>query len=217
MQANISSPYTLYGAKGSGSAAVEAALIIAGVEYRLVEAASWKPGRGLDALRAINPLAQIPTLLLPDAGVLTESAAILIYLDTQFPGSGLLPADVLRKAQAVRGLVFIAANCYAAIGVIDYPERWCSDPDEPLRERIISGSTRRLYEYWDTFADAFPAAPWLSGEFLGALDLLAATVSKWSGSRQHLAQSRPDFSALLEKIESDPRVAPVFLKHWPKQ
>ena len=29
------------------------------------------------------------------------------------------------RAQALRGLVFIAANCYAAIGVIDYPERWC--------------------------------------------------------------------------------------------
>ena len=33
--------------------------------------------------------------------------------------------------------------------------------------------------------------PWLSGERLGALDILAATVSMWSGARKALAESRP--------------------------
>ncbi|MDQ2736460.1 MAG: glutathione S-transferase, partial [Pseudomonadota bacterium] len=55
---------TLYGIKGSGSAAVEAALEVAGLAYRQVEAASWKPSPGLDELKSVNPLAQIPTLVL---------------------------------------------------------------------------------------------------------------------------------------------------------
>jgi GST-like protein len=38
----------------------------------------------------------------------------------------------------------------------------------------------------------------------------------WSGARKHLAQSRPDFAALLARIEADPRLAPVWAKHWPK-
>ena len=60
----------LYGTQGSGAAAVEAALEIAGVPYRSVEAASWKPGSpGLEELRGVNPLAQIPTVVLPDGGV----------------------------------------------------------------------------------------------------------------------------------------------------
>ena len=29
----------------------------------------------------------------------------------------------------------------------------------------------------------------------------------WSGARKHLAESRPAFSALLARIEADPRVA----------
>ena len=54
----------LYGTQGSGAAAVEAALEIAGVPYRSVEAASWKPGSpGLEDLRGVNPLAQIPTVV----------------------------------------------------------------------------------------------------------------------------------------------------------
>jgi len=207
--------YTLFGSKGSGSASAEAALTVAGIEFRSVDAATWNPGPGLDELTRVNPLAQIPTLLLPDGSVLTESAAILIHLGLTHPASGLLPADPAARAQTLRGLVYIAANCYAAIGLIDYPERWCAEPDEKTNKRIKTGATQRLHHLWDVFADTYPARPFLGGEHIGALDLLAAVVSKWSGSRKHLATARPAFSALLARIESEPRVAPIFARHWP--
>jgi len=207
--------YTLFGSKGSGSASAEAALTVAGIEFRIVDAASWEPGPGLDELTRVNPLAQIPTLLLPDGSVLTESAAILIHLGLAHPASGLLPADATARAQTLRGLVYVAANCYAAIGLIDYPERWCAEPDEKTNIRIKTGATQRLHHLWEIFADTFPARPFLGGAQLGALDLLTAVVSKWSGSRKHLATARPAFSALLARIESEPRVAPVFARHWP--
>ena len=193
--------HVLYGSRGSGSAAIEAA--------------SWVPGPGLDELRTVNPLAQIPTLVLPDGTVLTESAAILMHLGLAHPDTTLLPAEASARAQTLRGLVYIAANCYAAIGIIDFPERWCTDADEATSKRIKAGSTQRLHELWDIFADTFPAQPFLGGRDMGALDLLAAVVSRWSGSRPHLAASRPAFRALLAHIESDPRVAAVFTRHWP--
>jgi hypothetical protein len=70
----------------------------------------------------------------------------------------------------MRALVFIAANCYAAIGVVDYPERWCSADDKALHERVRSGARARLHRCWSLFADQFrcralpgrrlPAMPW---------------------------------------------------------
>ena len=207
--------YTLFGAKGSGSAAAEAALTLAAIKFKSVNAATWEPGPGLDELTRVNPLGQIPTLVLPDGSVLTESAAILIHLGLAHPESQLLPADPAARAQTLRGLVYVAANCYAAIGIIDYPERWCAEPDEKTNKRIKTGATQRLHHLWDVFADTFPARPFLGGEHIGALDLLAAVVSKWSGSRKHLAAARPEFSALLARIESEPRVAPIFARHWP--
>lgn len=72
--------YTLYGAKGSGSASVEVALERCGIEYKLVRAATWEPDSNLTELKRVNPLQQIPTLALPDGTVMSESAAILIYL-----------------------------------------------------------------------------------------------------------------------------------------
>ena len=207
--------YTLYGFNGSGSAAVEAALVWAGLPHRIVEAASWEPGPGFEELKQFNPLGQIPTLVGDDGSVLTESAAILIHLGLVHPASGLLPSDAAARAQAIRGLVYIAANCYATIGIIDFPERWCDKPDDAVRAQMNKGSRTRLHALWDMFADTFPATPFLGGTEPSALDLLACVVSKWSGSRAHLRDARPAFSELLTRIEQHPRLKPVFDRHWP--
>ena len=172
---------------------------------------------GLEELKRVNPLAQIPTLVLDDGSVLTEVAAILIHLGLAHPQSGLLASDPSRRAQQIRGLVYIAANCYAGIGILDYPDRWYPDPDDAVKKAMQARGRARLHELWEIFADQFPATPWLSGERLGALDVLAATISMWSGARKALAQSRPEFSALLARIEADPRVAAVWARHWPQR
>jgi GST-like protein len=207
--------YTLYGAQGSGSASVEAALEWSGLPYRLVEAATWEPDSALEELRRVNPLGQIPTLVLPDGTVLTESAAILIHLGLAHPQSGLLPTASSEQARAIRGLVYVAANCYAAVGIVDYPERWLADSDEPACENLRRGTRKRLAGLWDVFADSFAATPWLGGPEMGALDLYAATISKWSGARTYLKKSRPAFHELMLRVEAHPKVAPVFARHWP--
>jgi GST-like protein len=146
---------------------------------------------------------------------MTESAAILIHLGLAHPQSGLLADEPARRAQQVRGLVYIAANCYAGIGILDYPERWYPAPDDAVKAAMQARGRARLAELWEIFADQFPASPWLSGERLGALDLLAATVSRWGGARTALATSRPEFAALLARIDAEPRIAAVWARHWP--
>lgn len=209
--------YTLYGKSGSGSAAIEAALVIARAPFRIVETASWDQNDAYADLLAVNPLGQVPTLVLEDGSAISESAAILIHLGSAHEDAKLLPRNPSARAQAVRGLVFIAANCYAAISIIDFPQRWCdnADDDEHVQERIRAGTRARLHRHWEMFADVFPAQPYLSGENVGALDLLAAVVSKWSGSRQHLERHRPAFFETLLRIERHPDVASVFARNWP--
>lgn len=207
--------YTLFGSQGSGSAAIEIALERTRTPYRFVRASSWEPDSALQELAAANPLQQIPTLLLPDGSVLTESAAILIHLGLAFPDSGILPAPVPRRAQSIRGLVFIAANCYSAVGISDYPERWCPGGSARAIEAVRKGARQRLHRNWEVFADVFPARPYLAGAEPGGLDFLAVVVSKWSGARAHLREARPSFAQTLERIENHPSVAPVLLRHWP--
>jgi GST-like protein len=210
-------PYVLYGSRNSGSAAVEAALELARAPYRVVTASTWEPKSARAELKRVNPLQQIPTLVCPDGTVLSESAAILIHLALAHPRAGLLPKDASERARALRALVFIAANCYSAIGIIDYPERWLGKGDADSLERLRKGARKRLHTMWDVFADTFAAdadADFLFGEVPGAPDILAAVVSRWSGARKHLAKKRPTLHALVERVESHPRLAPVFGRHW---
>jgi GST-like protein len=207
--------YTLYGKKGSGSASIEAALTMAGAPYRMVETASWETNDAFRELLKVNPIGQIPTLALPEGGALSESAAILIHLDVAYPAAGLLPREEAARAQAIRGLIFIAANCYSAITVIDFPERFCKDMDDSARDRIRAGTRERLHLHWEIFADMFPARPFLAGSEIGALDLYAAVATKWAGSRAHLAERRASFHAALLKVEAHPKVAAVFARNWP--
>jgi len=206
-------PYTLYGTRGSGSAAIEIALAACKQRFERVTASSWEPQSAQRELTRLNPMRQIPTLVLPDGSVLSESAAILIHLGLAHPASGLLPKAAAARAQAIRGLVFIAANCYSAVSVIDFPERWILDAEDADKERIRRAARARLQLHWDLFADQFQ--PILDGADPGGLEFLAAVVSKWSGTRPHLREHRPRFMATLERIEQHPAVAPVFARHWP--
>ena len=204
----------LYGSRGAGSAVAELALERAGVAYELRRASRWESDSAFDELLTINPLGQIPTLVLPDGSVLTESAAILIHLGLEHPESGLLPASATARAQTLRGLVYIAANCYALITACDYPERYMDGGDEAAHEAVRSAARRQLHAAWDRFADQFQGAPFLGGASPGALDMMAAVVSRWSGTRTHLKKARPVFSKLLTRIEKHERVASVMSRNF---
>lgn len=207
---------TLYGSDGSGSAAVEMALLRCSLPYRVVRASTWEPDSAQQQLQQANPLGQIPALQFEDGSVMTESAAVLIHLGLLVPASGLLPTEAAPRAQALRGLVYVSANCYAAIGVIDYPERWIPRSRFAAREALRLGARARLHRCWEVFADQFPArGPYLGGSAPGALDLLAAVVSRWAGTRAHLAAQRPQLLAVLQRVEQHPDLAPVFKRHWP--
>jgi GST-like protein len=206
--------YTLFGFMGSGSASVECALEIAGQPFELVSAASWEGTSQREQLASVNPLCQIPTLVLEDGSVMSESAAILIHLGLTHPESGLLPDDPIRRAAALRGLVYIPANCYSLVSILDYPERYLASMSDDAKENLLTGVKRLHHKHWDVFADTFSADPVLSAAQPGALDILAAVVTRWFDTREHLASSRPAFADYLQQVDAHERIAPVFSRHW---
>lgn len=205
--------YTLYGIDESGSCMIEIALQRCAVPWRRIDASSWADGEGSEALARINPLKQIPTLVTPDGQVLTESAAILIHLGLEFPASQLLASN---RAQILRGLVYIAANCYSAIGIIDYPQRWLGNVDEAAQAQLITGTRRYLHQAWVVFADQFADQLFTAGNVPNALGIMAAAVSRWDEAREVLSNLAPGFAQTLAKVDVDAVVAPVFARHWPE-
>ena len=121
------------------------ALLRCGVSSQVKRASNWENDSGQAEQRQANPMGQIPRLLLDDGHVMTESAAILIELGWRCPASGLLPIDAAARAQAIRGLVYIAANGDAAIGMIDHPERFTTGADAAERRRARQGARGQLH------------------------------------------------------------------------
>ncbi|MGZ5072620.1 MAG: adenosylhomocysteinase, partial [Usitatibacter sp.] len=71
----------LIGCKGCGNVIVESALAAAGIpyDYEEVDYAADSPTRA--RLLCVNPLGQVPAMVLHDGTVLTESLAMLHYVD----------------------------------------------------------------------------------------------------------------------------------------
>lgn len=205
--------YTLYGIDESGSCMIEIALQRCAVPWRRVDAASWAEGEGSDELARINPLKQVPTLVTPDGKVLTESAAILIHLGLEFPHAHLLSGD---RDEILRGLVYIAANCYSAIGIIDYPQRWLGNANDAAQAQLVSGTRRYLHQAWVVFADQFAEQLFAPEGEPNALGIMAAAVSRWDEARDVLSGLAPGFAQTLAQVDADPVVAPVFARHWPE-
>jgi len=84
---------TLYARDGWGSVLIEAQLDWYGLEYQREEVGDLLgSAEARAALVHINPVAQVPTLLLPGGEVLTESAAITLYLAELTHRTDFVPA-----------------------------------------------------------------------------------------------------------------------------
>src|SRR5690348_5220964 len=100
----------LYGASGSGSIAVEAALTLLGIPYALVEGATWADEAARDRVAPVNPMRQVPTLVLSGGEIMTESAAILLYLADAHPEARLAPAPLdPRRRPFLRWLFYVSS------------------------------------------------------------------------------------------------------------
>src|SRR5258707_12289756 len=149
------SSLTLFAAKGCGSAAIEALLELADVPYERVDAPPWETSAASARLRTHNPLGQVPTLLLEDGTIVTESAALVLWLAGQHPV--LAPSAPAARAAFHRWVVFLAANVYAALGVGDHPELGIDGDTE--RQRLQAGADERGKGGWEILEPGGAADP----------------------------------------------------------
>src|SRR5215475_8857935 len=65
--------YIVYGSPGSGSVPVEAALALIGAPYKMIGESVLRDVAHNPAVLKVNPLGQVPALVLPGGEVMTES------------------------------------------------------------------------------------------------------------------------------------------------
>jgi maleylpyruvate isomerase len=103
----------LYGFFRSGAAyRVRIALNLKGLTVEHIPRHLRKGEQRAPEYLALNPQGLVPTLVLDDGRVLTQSLAIIEWLDETYPDPPLLPKDSFRRAQARAFALVIAADTH---------------------------------------------------------------------------------------------------------
>jgi maleylpyruvate isomerase len=100
---------TLYGYwRSTASWRVRLALALKGLQFETVPVHLAHGGQLTPEFRALNPQGMVPALQLDDGTMLTQSLAILEWLEETHPEPALLPADPVERAQ-IRAFAEIVA------------------------------------------------------------------------------------------------------------
>lgn len=204
-------PLTLYTARGSGGVAVEAALTLIGAPFTRIDAYTWDqddPQSG-DQVLAANPMRQVPALVLPGGEVLTESAAILIWLAEAYPEARLAPppGDPSR-GQFLRWMSFVSSAIYSLYWVKDDPARLAPDPvAQPVLEARV---LERIAECWGKMGAQISPGDYLLGDELSMLDLYVNVVSRFRPRRSRFNEAAPSMAASVRRVDEDPRLADLW-------
>lgn len=208
----MNAPYELWTAPGSGGGIIEAMLALTDAPVRIIDAPPWEDGPHLEQLRRVNPLGQVPVLVLPDGTVATESGAIVLLLGERHPDTGLVPhADDPRRPVFLRWLFFLTASIYATFRYDDFPERWVtgSAAQNELRKRVGEARKDML-----RLLDAAASAPYFLGEQMTALDLYIGMMNHWKPRTEWFTRNCPKLSAIARRLEANPRLSPTFTRHF---
>ncbi|MNJ27214.1 Glutathione S-transferase GST-6.0 [compost metagenome] len=207
--------FTLYGAAGSGSVPVEATLRLIGLDYRLVEAAAWEGEAERAKVAAVNPMRQVPALVTPRGEVVTESAAILIWLADSHPEARLSPAlDDPRRAQFLRWMSFIPASIYSMFWVRDAPSRLAGD-DPAAQAEIQRRTVERIAECWRIMDGQVAPGRFLLGEEMTVLDLYVAVASRWTPRRRRFYAEAPRMAEVVRRVDALPQLQALWAERLP--
>lgn len=190
---------TLYHSPNTRSTGTLLLLEELGADYEL-HVVNMKAGEQRQAsYLAVNPLGKVPAIR-HDGVLVTEQAAITIFLGDLYPESGLAPAiDDPLRGPYLRWLVFHGSSFEPAI--VDQAMK--REPGLPAMSP---------YGAYETVIDAIStqlrAGPYLLGERFTAADVLWGMALAWT-TMFKLVPPRPEIMAYVDRIKMRPALARV--------
>jgi GST-like protein len=210
----MNKPYIVHGSPGSGSVPVEAALTLIGIPYDVVGENVVRNVATNPAVFEVNPLGQVPALILPTGDVMTESAAILIYLADRYPEARLAPSpDDKRRPAFLRWMTYVSAAIYGLAWVRGDPMRMVSD--ERQVQVVLDRIADRRAECWWHMDRQIDPGKFLLGDDLSVLDLYVATISRWSPRRRRFYREAPKMAAVIRRVDADLRLSKFWEARFP--
>ncbi len=146
----------------------------------------------------ISATAMVPVLELDDGDILTEVAAVVLYVADQNPGSKLAPPCGSRERYHVqKWLNFIATEIHKMFTPL-------FKPDTPEAYKAIAKDN--LAKAFTLLDQRLADRPYLMGAQFTAADAYLFTVVSWSRLQQIELDRWPHLKACWERIRARPKV-----------
>ena len=206
---------TLYENPGWGSAIVELQLALYDLPHALVTAGNIHQDPGARAaLGKVNPLIQIPTLVLEDGEVVTESAAITLLLADLARSDLLVPkARRAHRAAFLRWLVFLVASIYPSFAYSDTPERFVKGNGGEANQLKVIEHRKAMWKVMEAEA-ARRGGPFFLGPRLTAIGIFLACLVHWRPKEEWFQAETPCLWRAAEEAAKLPALRAVYKRNF---
>ncbi|MEM7172340.1 MAG: glutathione S-transferase N-terminal domain-containing protein [Pseudomonadota bacterium] len=211
---SVQKPYILYNRLGSGGFVAEAVLELAELPYKLNLLESTPSTPLPSSFHAINPWGQVPVLETPERDVITELAAMLLYLAATHSSVTNGPnLRVMDRAAFYRWTVFLSVNIYEGTLRRSYPERYLAQPhksDAGAIQSVKAAAFARNHQAFQLIEEQLCQPRGLCGEGLSPADIFLAMLYAWHNERPDL----PNCTAMTETVANHPIVRPIWFRNF---
>lgn len=176
-----------------------------GLEYEMIPVDLMKGEHRKQDFLTLNPTAKVPVLV-DGSLVVTESAAIQLYLADRYPQAGLIPETVEDRAQMYRWIFFLVTEIEQPLWRIArhtfvYPEEKRIPEDVDLAREECVEMIAVLERHME--GREFMVADWLS-----VADFNAAYILDWA-SEEKMLDDAPRLREYLKSMYARPTAPPT--------
>jgi len=199
---------TLYGSVSTASLVVHWLLIELGIEHELVLLDFDRREQKSAEYLALNPAGVVPTLMI-DGQVLTEAAAIALYLADRHPEAGLLPAvGTPARGEAYRWMFWCANTLQPAYRAWFYPHEAAGEANVAATQAM---ARQRLEAAWQQMAAHLQTqGPYVLGEAPSVVDFMLVMLMRWSRNMPTPSDSWPVLKVHAQRMKARPSFAEAY-------
>ena len=197
----------LMGCKGCGSAIAESFLTLGKIPYLRKEVDYSKDSPDRQELMKYNPLGQVPTLILPNQVVLTETLAIANYVQTRAPMAGLIPHDFDQLTLYWRWSTFLVSTIYPTFTYGDDPGKWVETSEDSSELRKSTDEHRK--NMWLVIEKECSGLPWFLQKF-SAIDIYIAVMLQWRPGSKWFDEHCPKLVSISKQVAQKPELKGVW-------